>query len=48
MKGAATSSNLVTVYMERACSTPEELAKWTVEEPNRWAQVIKHAGLTTN
>jgi hypothetical protein len=48
MKGAKTSSKLATAYMERVCSTPEELAKWMVEERNPWAPVIKHAGLITN
>jgi len=48
MKGAKTSSKLAAAYMERVCSTPEELAKRMVEERNRWAPVIKHTGLITN
>jgi len=48
MTGAKTSSKLATAYMENVCSTPEELAKWMVEERKRWAPVIKHAGLITN
>ncbi|MEO6033425.1 MAG: tripartite tricarboxylate transporter substrate binding protein [Burkholderiaceae bacterium] len=36
---------LATTYMEPIASSPEELAKWMVEERDRWAPVIKRAGL---
>jgi tripartite-type tricarboxylate transporter receptor subunit TctC len=40
-----TQQKLAVAYMESVGSTPEELAKWMVEERNRWAPVIKHVGL---
>jgi tripartite-type tricarboxylate transporter receptor subunit TctC len=43
-----TQQKLAVAYMESVGSTPEELAKWMVEERNRWAPVIKHVGLTAN
>ena len=39
---------LAVAYMESVGSTPEELAKWMVEERQRWAPVIKHVGLSAN
>ena len=39
---------LAVAYMESVGSTPEELAKWMVEEHQRWAPVIKHVGLKTD
>ncbi len=39
---------LAVAYMESVGSTPEELAKWMVEERQRWAPVIKHVGLKTD
>ncbi len=39
---------LATTYMEPIASTPEELAKWMVDERARWAPVIKRAGLTAH
>ena len=43
-----TQQKLAVAYMESVGSTPEELAKWMLEERNRWAPVIKHVGLTAN
>jgi tripartite-type tricarboxylate transporter receptor subunit TctC len=43
-----TQLKLAVAYMESVGSTPEELAKWMVEERNRWAPVIKHVGLKAN
>jgi len=40
-----TQQKLAVAYMESVGSTPEELAKWMLEERNRWAPVIKHVGL---
>jgi len=40
-----TQQKLATAYMESVASSPEELAKWMIEERNRWAPVIKHVGL---
>ena len=39
---------LAVAYMESVGSAPEELAKWMVEERQRWAPVIKHVGLKTD
>lgn len=38
-------AKLAKSYMEPIASTPEGLAKWMVEERDRWAPVIKRAGL---
>jgi tripartite-type tricarboxylate transporter receptor subunit TctC len=43
-----TQQKLAVAYMESVGSTPEELAKWMLEERKRWAPVIKHVGLTAN
>ena len=43
-----TQQKLAVAYMESVGSTPEELAKWMIEERDRWAPVIKHVGLTAN
>ncbi len=40
-----TQQKLATAYMESVGSTPEELAKWMVEERERWAPVIKYVGM---
>jgi tripartite-type tricarboxylate transporter receptor subunit TctC len=38
-------AKLAVAYMEPVGSTPEELAAFMREERDRWAPVIKHAGL---
>jgi tripartite-type tricarboxylate transporter receptor subunit TctC len=43
-----TQQKLAQAYMESVGSTPEELAKWMVEERERWAPVIRHVGLKVN
>lgn len=40
-----TQQKLAAAYMESVASTPEELARWMVEERKRWAPVIRHVGL---
>jgi tripartite-type tricarboxylate transporter receptor subunit TctC len=45
LKEPETQRRMATAYMEPIGSTPEELAKWMIEERDRWAPVIKHVGL---
>lgn len=48
LKEPETQRKMATSYMEPIGSTPEELAKWMIEERDRWAPVIKHVGLTAD
>jgi tripartite-type tricarboxylate transporter receptor subunit TctC len=48
LKETDVRDKLATAYIEPIGSTPEELAKWMVEERVRWSPVIKRAGLTAD
>lgn len=43
-----TREAMARTYMEPIGTTPDGLRQWMVEERDRWAPVIKRAGLTAN
>ncbi|MEP7283124.1 MAG: tripartite tricarboxylate transporter substrate binding protein [Rubrivivax sp.] len=48
LKDPEVRARLAVAYMEPIGSTPEELAAFMREERDRWAPVIKHAGLSAD